>query len=237
MAKLGVNIDHVATLRQARGEIEPEPIVAAQICAAAGADSIVVHLREDRRHINDQDLRALRQIVKTRLNLEMSAQKEIVNIALEVLPDQSTLVPEKRQELTTEGGLDVVANEAQIKEVVVKLKQRGIAVSLFIDPEQSQIEKAKAVNADFIELHTGRYAHSKNEAEFKERLDELIQATDFARSLGLGVNAGHGLNYQNVSAVAKIKGMEELNIGHSIISRAVFIGLKKAVLDMKALIK
>ncbi len=237
MAKLGVNIDHVATLRQARGETEPQPLAAAQICEAAGADSIVVHLREDRRHINDRDLRILRQTVKTRLNLEMSVQQEIVNICLEVLPDQATLVPEKRQELTTEGGLDICSNESQIKEAVSRLKQKGITVSLFIDPEKAQIERAKAVNADFIELHTGEYSHSQNETEFKERLWKLSEATRFALGLGLRVNAGHGLNYQNVTVVARIGGIEELNIGHSIISRAVFTGLKQAVLDMKALIK
>lgn len=237
MAKLGVNIDHVATLRQARGEQEPDPIAAASICELAGADSIVAHLREDRRHINDKDLKLLREIVKTRLNLEMSIQKDIVAIALEVLPDQATLVPERRHELTTEGGLDVVSLASRIKPVVAKLKKKGIAVSLFIEPDKKQIEKSKKVGADFIELHTGKYSHSQNEMEFKERLKELIEATRFAKELGLGVNAGHGLNYQNVCAVAKLKGIEELNIGHSIISRAVFVGLNQAVREMKELMR
>ncbi|MDP2939090.1 MAG: pyridoxine 5'-phosphate synthase [Candidatus Omnitrophota bacterium] len=236
MPKLGVNIDHVATLRQARGEKEPDPIFAAYICELAGADSIVVHLREDRRHINERDLRLLREKVKTRLNLEMSVEGEIVDIALDVLPNQSTLVPEKRQELTTEGGLDVILNADLIKDVVSRLKNKGIAVSIFIDPDKEQIEKAKELNADFIELHTGSYSHSKNEEEFKERLNELAEATQLALKIGLRVNAGHGLNYQNVCPIAQIKGIEELNIGHSIISRSVFVGLKQAVVEMKELI-
>lgn len=233
MKKLGVNIDHVATLRQARGEKEPNPIEAASICEMAGADSIVCHLREDRRHINDNDLRLLRKSLKTKLNLEMSIQKEIVDIALEVKPNQATLVPERRQELTTEGGLDVVSQGKKIKAVVSALKSKGIVVSLFIEPDKKQIEKASEVGADFIELHTGKYSRSQTGKEFKQRLNELVEATRFAIDIGLRVNAGHGLNYQNVSAVAKIEQIEELNIGHSIISRAVFVGLKQAVIEMK----
>lgn len=236
MARLGVNIDHVATLRQARGGNEPDLISAASICESAGADSIVAHLREDRRHIQDEDLKTLRKTVKTRLNLEMSINKEIVDIALMVLPNQSTLVPEKRQELTTEGGLDVVSLKNKVRDTVVKLKQKGIIVSLFIEPDKKQIEASKSAGADFIELHTGKYANSKSEKEFEARLNNLIEAVKFARQIGLKVNAGHGLNYQNVLAVAEIEGVEELNIGHSIISRAVFVGLKQAVSEMKGLI-
>ncbi len=237
MVKLGVNIDHVATLRQARGGVEPDPISAALTCESAGADSIVAHLREDRRHINDKDLKLLRDSVKTKLNLEMSIQKEIVEIALKTRPNQATLVPEKRQELTTEGGLDVISLEKQIKDTVSQLKQKGIMVSLFIEPDKKQIEKSKQVNADFIELHTGKYSNSKTREEFNQRLLELIEATRFAKEIGLGVNAGHGLNYQNVTQVAKIEGIEELNIGHSVISRAVFVGLGQAVKEMKELIR
>jgi pyridoxine 5-phosphate synthase len=237
MAKLGVNIDHVATLRQARGEKEPDPIWAASICELAGADSIVVHLREDRRHINERDLRILRETVKTKLNLEMSIQKEIADIALDVMPNQSTLVPEKRQELTTEGGLDIISHKSQIKDVVSALKRKGIMVSLFIDPDKNQIEQARDVDTQFIEIHTGKYSHSQTEQEFNRNLNEIIEATRFAIGLGLRVNAGHGLNYNNVCAVAKIEGIEELNIGHSIISRAVFVGLRQAIIEMKELIK
>ena len=236
MSKLGVNIDHIATLRQARRGKEPDPILAAMLCELSGVDSIVVHLRKDRRHINDRDLEILRQIVKTRLNLEMSINKEIVGIACSVGPDQSTLVPEKREELTTEGGLDIVSNKNKIKEVIKRLKAKGISVSLFIDPEKKQIDSAKEVEADFIELHTGRYAESKNEQDASRQLNAIIDSTNYAIKLGLRVNAGHGLNYQNVKPVARISGIEELNIGHSIISRAAFVGLQQAVREMLDLI-
>jgi pyridoxine 5-phosphate synthase len=236
MPKLGVNIDHVATLRQARRTTEPDPIAAAIICELAGCDSIVVHLREDRRHINERDLRILREIAKTRLNLEMSNALEIVDIAIDVRPDQATLVPEKRQEITTEGGLDVISGEKSIKEVIRRLQSAGIRVSLFIDPVNSQIEAAKRVGAEFIELHTGRYAEARREEESIRELQNLINSTQFALSLGLRVNAGHGLNYHNVKKVAQISGVEELNIGHSIISRAVFVGLERAVREMLELV-
>ena len=236
MSKLGVNIDHIATLRQARRGKEPDPILAAMLCELSGVDSIVVHLRKDRRHINDRDLEILRQIVKTRLNLEMSINKEIVGIACSVGPDQSTLVPEKREELTTEGGLDIVSNKNKIKEVIKRLKAKGITVSLFIDPEKKQIDSAKEVEADFIELHTGRYAESKNEQDASRELNAIIDSTNYAINLELRVNAGHGLNYQNVKPVAGISGIEELNIGHSIISRAAFVGLQQAVREMLDLI-
>ncbi|MCM8766182.1 MAG: pyridoxine 5'-phosphate synthase [Candidatus Omnitrophica bacterium] len=237
MVKLGVNIDHVATLRQARRGKEPDPVWAAVISELAGCNSIVVHLREDRRHINERDLRLLRSTVKSKLNLEMSIAQEIVNIACEVKPDQATLVPERREEITTEGGLDAVAYFYQIKEVVERLHKEGIVVSLFIDPIETQIKKAKETKVEFIELHTGAYANAENEIEREKELMRLIQATQVAKGIGLRVNAGHGLNYLNVGNVAKIPGIEELNIGHAIISRAVFVGLERAVKEMLEMLK
>lgn len=244
MPKLGVNIDHVATIRQARRTVEPDPVWAAAICEMAGCDSIVVHLREDRRHIQDRDLEILRKTVRTRLNLEMSINKEIVEIARNVRPDQATLVPEKRQELTTEGGLDVKGNLSKIKKVLEDLKEKDIAGSLFIDPERSQIEASKKAGAGIIELHTGNYAdaclsgrQAKGRLRVTEELDRLKKAIDFGIRSGLVVNVGHGLTYQNVAAVAKIPGIEELNIGHAIISRAVLVGLYRAVREMKKLIR
>ncbi|MCX5715436.1 MAG: pyridoxine 5'-phosphate synthase [Candidatus Omnitrophica bacterium] len=237
MPKLGVNIDHIATLRQARGGAEPDPILAAAICEKAGCDSIVAHLREDRRHIHDRDVEALRKIVRTRFNLEMSINKDIVDIACRIEPDQSTLVPEKRQELTTEGGLDAKGQFNKIKAVVLKLADSGIEVSLFIDPDKGQIEASKKIGVSMIELHTGNYADTKNATAEERELTRLQEAAAFGLSLGLIVNAGHGLNYKNVVPVARIKGVEELNIGHSIIARAAFVGLENAVREMKGLIK
>jgi len=234
--KLGVNIDHVASLRQLRGGIEPEPVLAALLVESCGADSIVVHLREDRRHINENDVFTLRVALKTKLNLEMSVAREIVEIACKVKPDQATLVPEKRKELTTEGGLDVVSNLKQVKAVTVQLQKNGIAVSLFIDPEKRQINAAKISGAKIIELHTGRYADAKNPKEQERCFLELESAVRYAKNNGLIVNAGHGLNYNNVSRIAKIKGIEELNIGYSIICRAVIVGLAQAIREMKELI-
>lgn len=235
--RLGVNIDHIATLRQARGGDVPDPIVAAEICIRTGCDSVVCHLREDRRHINDDDLRNLRKSVKTKLNLEMSCAQEIVNIALKVLPNQATLVPERRQEITTEGGLDVLTNQKTVEQVVKRLGSAGIVVSLFIDPEQSQIEAAKHSGAQCIELHTGRYANACNESEVRLELQNLKTGAKFARSLALNVFAGHGLNYENVKKIVEIGEIEELNIGHSIVSRAVFVGLENAVKEMLTLVK
>jgi len=237
MPKLGVNIDHVATLREARGGPAPDPILAARICEAAGCDSIVAHLREDRRHMQDRDLYILRKTVRTRLNMEMSIAEEIVKVALDLNPDQATLVPEKRRELTTEGGLDCVRHGRHIAKAIDRLERQGIVVSLFIDPARKQIRAAQEIGAEFIELHTGEYSNAKNERERKARLKGLIDATRYAISIGLRVNAGHGLDYNNVLDVAEIKGIEELNIGHSIISRAVFVGLDKAVKEMLALIR
>lgn len=234
--KLGVNIDHIATLREVRHGIEPEPVLAALVCEASGADSIVVHLREDRRHIKERDLHILREVVRTKLNLEMSIAQDIVRIACKVKPDQATLVPERRQELTTEGGLDVVANLNKIKVAVNKLKQSDIPVSLFIDPDKKQIAAAAKIGIKMVEIHTGRYAEAKNIFEQNRYFKELVEATRFAKSRGLEVFAGHGLNYYNVTKIAGIKGIEELNIGYSIVCRAAIVGLELAVKQMKALI-
>ena len=236
MVSLGVNIDHVATIRQARGGIEPDPVTAAAVVELAGGDAITVHLREDRRHICDRDVRIIAQTVKTRLNLEMAATEEMQKIALEIKPYSITLVPEKRQELTTEGGLDVVKQKDMIKKYLKPLLNAGIIVSLFIDPDMEQVKASQETGTQFIELHTGRYAEAFNTPEEDKTFDDIKYATNYANELGLKVNAGHGLNYQNVKKIVEIPGMVELNIGHSIVSRAVFTGLKQAVIDMKALL-
>jgi pyridoxine 5-phosphate synthase len=236
MPELGVNIDHVATLRQARRTYEPDPVHAAVLCELAGADGITIHLREDRRHIQDRDLAMLRQMVTIKLNLELAASSEIVQIACRTKPDQATLVPEKREEITTEGGLDVAAHRAAVAEAVQRLKGAGIYVSLFLDPDPRQIELAKELEADAVELHTGQYALAKGTAQV-EQLGSLIEAGKLIRRLGLGLHAGHGLNYHNVQAVAQIDDMHELNIGHAIISRAVMVGMERAVREMKELMK
>jgi len=237
MAKLGVNIDHVATVREARKISEPDPVEAARLCEAAGCDSIVCHLREDRRHINDIDLQRLRKAVKTRLNLEMAIAADIVDIACRVHPEQATIVPERREEITTEGGLDVANNERSVERAVRKLKKRGIAVSLFINPSKKQIEASLGVGAGIVEFHTGEYANAGTPAARKRELKKLEVSTSYALKLGLEVNAGHGLNYDNAGEIALIKGMNELNIGHSIISRAIFVGIYKAVEEMLELVK
>jgi len=236
MPSLGVNIDHVATLREIRHGIEPEPVFAALVCQAAGADSIVAHLREDRRHIKERDLCILKELVKVKLNLEMSLAEEIVEVACKTKPDQATLVPEKRQEITTEGGLDVASNFKKIKQALARLKKKGIAVSLFIDPDKKQIDATKKLGIGMIELHTGRYAQAWGKKEEDKYFKELESATYYAKQKGLHVFAGHGLNYYNVSRIAKIKGIEELNIGYSIVCRAVLVGLERAVKEMKMLI-
>ena len=232
MPKLGVNIDHVATLRQARRGSLPCPVEAAITCEKVGAHSIVAHLREDRRHINDADVRRLRKAVHTRFNLEMSINKDIVAIAAQLKPDQATLVPEKRQEVTTEGGLDVIKYSKKIQKVIQTLEKKDILVSLFIDPEKKQIERTKRIGAKSIELHTGCYANAKTPKQRKKELDKIKKATVLGNKLGLIVNAGHGLDYKNTKAIAKISGIEELNIGHSIIAKSVFVGLKVAVKQM-----
>lgn len=235
--KLGVNIDHVATLRQARRESFPDVVNAAKAAVSGGADGIVVHLREDRRHINDADVHALKRLARTRLDLEMATTQEIQKIALKIKPEMVTLVPEKRQEVTTEGGLDVKKNANKLKSFIAPFRELGIHVSLFIDPVPSQIRAAALAGADFIEIHTGEYANAKGHAAKKHRLDEVIKAVKLAKTLGLRVNAGHGLDHDNVGAIANINGIEELNIGFSIIARAVFVGLENAVRQMKKAMK
>lgn len=237
MPHLAVNVDHVATIRQARGIDEPDPVAAAAICELAGARGIVVHLREDRRHIQDRDVRILRETVKTKLNLEMGAAKEIVNFALELKPDLVTLVPEKRQELTTEGGLDVVSQKKKLAKTVAKMNKAGIDVSLFIDPDSDQVRAASEIGATFVELHTGRYADAVSETQQFEEFELIRASAEEAHLLGLRVNAGHGLNYINTAAIAAIDPIEELSIGHAIISRSVFSGLDLAVRDMCAIIE
>jgi len=233
---LGVNIDHIATIRQARRGVEPDPVAAAVIAELAGADGITVHLREDRRHIQERDVRLLRQTVRTRLNLEMAATPEMVAIALDVKPDYITLVPERREEITTEGGLNVKAQGDRLGKFVHQLQNAGIPVSLFIDAEAKQIEASAKTGAKFIELHTGTYANAKNEEELKRELKVLSDGGELAIKSGLRLNSGHGLTYWNTRAIAQIAGMEELNIGHSIISRAVLVGLDRAIREMKELI-
>jgi pyridoxine 5-phosphate synthase len=235
MAKLGVNIDHVATQRQARGGIEPDPVTAAALCELAGASSIVAHLREDRRHVQDRDLTLLRATVQTRLDMEMAATEEMVAIATRLGPDICTLVPERRAELTTEGGLDVRGHLATLGERIKRLKGAGIVVSLFVEPSPEQIKASRDAGADFVELHTGHYANARGQEQAKH-LHQLREGALLADALGLGVNAGHGLNYTNVQAVTAIPQIVEYNIGHSIMARAVMVGLERAVRDMRALI-
>jgi pyridoxine 5-phosphate synthase len=237
MARLGVNIDHVATIRRARGGAEPDPVAAAAIAELAGADGIIVHLREDRRHIQDRDLKLLRQTVGTKLNLEMAATEEMISIALSVKPDMCTLVPEKRQELTTEGGLDVRMNLSAIEKAVEMLQDGGITVSLFIDPDPDQIKAANKAGADYVEIHTGSFAEAKDWKSEEKELIKIENSVKLAAKLGMGVSAGHGLNYINVKKVAALGGIEEFNIGHSIISKAVLVGLDRAVRDMVDLVK
>ncbi|HAZ10925.1 MAG: pyridoxine 5'-phosphate synthase [Omnitrophica bacterium GWA2_41_15] len=235
MPKLGVNIDHVATLRQARGGIEPDTIEAALICEKAGCDSIVAHLREDRRHINDRDVFELRKRINTRFNLEMSINPEIVDIALKLGPDQVTLVPEKRQELTTEGGLSVIKFEKKLAKITALFNKKGIDVSVFIGPDKNEIRSAIYIGIGTIEIHTGEYSLAKDKKSMAREFKKIKDSAEYAMSRDIIVNAGHGLNYMNVKPIADIKGINELNIGHSIISRAVFTGLCQAVQDMKAL--
>ncbi len=237
MPDLMVNIDHVATIREARGTYFPDPVYAAGIAEIAGASGIIIHLREDRRHIKDRDLMLLRQVVRTKLNLEMAATDEMVRIARDVRPDMITLVPEKREELTTEGGLDVVSLSKRLKKVVERLKEKGIKVSMFIDPEERQVLAAKSLGADMIEIHTGRYCDAVSDIERGKELKKVIDAAKKGKEIGLGVNAGHGLHYHNVKPIARIPEIDELSIGHSIIARAIFVGLDRAIMDMIELIK
>lgn len=232
MPKLNVNIDHVATLRQARRGSEPDPVTAATIAELAGASGIVAHLREDRRHAQTRDIELLRSIVQTKLNMEMAATDEMIKIAKKIKPDMVTLVPEKREEITTEGGLDVAGNKTTISKVVNNLKRSGIFVSLFIDPDKKQISASGDTDCDMVEIHTGSYSSAKSEEISVKELSKIKEAVTIALSKGLRVAAGHGLDYYNVKSVAEIEGIEELNIGHSIISRAIFSGMEMAVRDM-----
>lgn len=236
MSRLGVNIDHIATLRQTRAGADPDPIAAAVLVELAGADGVVVHLREDRRHIQERDLRLFKEIIKTKLDLEISATAEMVKIALHFKPQVVTLVPEKRLELTTEGGLDVIGHREELQQAIATLRDGGIMTSLFIDPDLEQIKTAHRISADYIEIHTGRYANVQTEKERRAEADVILNAARYAAKLGLGVNAGHGLNYVNVRPLARIPEIEEFNIGHSIVARAVLVGLEKAVREMKQLL-
>ncbi len=236
MARLGVNVDHVATLRQARGGREPDPVAAAIMAELAGADGIVIHLREDRRHIQDRDLQLLRQTVQTKLDLEMAADEAMVKIALSMRPDFVTLVPERRQELTTEGGLDVAGHRDRIKDIIARLHEGDVPVSLFIEPDLEQIRTAHKIGADLVELHTGRYANADNFKDVEAEFDHLVQAAKLSSKLGMRVNAGHGLNYQNVLRLLTVSEIEEYNIGHSIMARAILVGMDRAVREMKALL-
>lgn len=234
MVELGVNIDHVATVRQARRTVEPDPVAAAVLAELGGADSITVHLREDRRHIQDRDVRVLKETIRSKMNFELSCASEIVGIACEVQPQQATLVPEKREEVTTEGGLDLRPRSQVLRDAIARLKDCGVSVSLFIDPERDQVEIARELEVEAIELHTGQYALAIG-SEQKRELDRLTHAGQMALDLGLHLHAGHGLTYYNVLPIASIPGMRELNIGHSIVSRAVLVGMKEAVVEMKRL--
>jgi pyridoxine 5-phosphate synthase len=230
--RLSVNVDHIATIRQARKGDEPDPVAAAVLAELAGADGIIMHLREDRRHIQDRDLRLARQTVRTRLNLEMAATEDMRRIALEVMPNIVTLVPEKREELTTEGGLDVFSRVEALKTFIAPLQDAGIAVSLFIDPEEQQISAAKKTGAAWVEVHTGAYANAGTERGRSSEFAKIVESAKLAASLGLRLSAGHGLNYINVKSIVRIAEVEELNIGHSIISRASLVGIDRAVRDM-----
>ena len=234
---LGVNIDHIATLRNARGTSYPDPVHAADVAERAGADGITIHLREDRRHITDRDVRLLRETLNTRMNLEMAVTEEMLVIANRTKPEFCCLVPEKREELTTEGGLDVVSNLTRIRTACGRLKSDDITVSLFIDAEQAQIDAALECGAPYIEIHTGQYAEAKSEMQQEHELGKLIEGIEYAHNQGLKVNAGHGLHYHNVKPIAAIPQIIELNIGHAIIARAAFDGLHKAVADMRALMQ
>ena len=237
MARLAVNVDHVATIREARGIDFPDPVFAAGIAEMAGADCIICHLREDRRHINDRDLRLLRETVKTRLNMEMAAVDEMINIAREVKPDLVTLVPEKREELTTEGGLDVVSNPDRYRKVVDSMKEKDIRVSFFVDPDPVQIEAAHRAGGDIVEIHTGHYSEAKNESEAEDRFKRIVKAVEAAGGLELGISAGHGLNYINIKRFRVLPRIDEYSIGHIIVAKAIYVGFEKAVKEMVDLVR
>jgi pyridoxine 5-phosphate synthase len=235
--RLAINIDHVATLRNARGGDDPDPVKAALICEKAGAVGIVCHLREDRRHMKDDDIKRLRSMIKKKLDLEMAATEEIIGIAIKTKPDLVTLVPERRLELTTEGGLDVIAQKKYLGEVIKRFKQNNIPVSLFIDPTDAQVRASADIGTDMIEIHTGEYAEAKTESEVKEQFQRIQEAAKLGKSLKLGINAGHGLDYENVASVAAIREIDEMSIGHAVIVRALFVGLEQAVREMILLVE
>jgi pyridoxine 5-phosphate synthase len=235
--RFSLNIDHIATIRNARGEAQPDPIAAALLAEQAGVDGIVVHLREDRRHINERDVRLLRELITTKLDLEMAATDEIIKIACDVGPELATLVPEKRQELTTEGGVNVIDDINLFRDTIKTLHNAEIEVSLFIEPDIDQIDAASEINADYIEIHTGVFANALSEEEQFDELDRIRIAAKHAKKLGLGVNAGHGLNYQNIKVFREVSEIDEVSIGHAVIAHAVFVGLKDAVKEMMGLIK
>ena len=235
MPELGVNIDHVATVRQARQTNEPDPVWAAALAELGGADGITLHLREDRRHMQDRDLQILRQTVTVKLNLEMACDRDVLDVACSIKPDQATLVPEKREEITTEGGLDVAASRDRVAEVAARLQAAGVSVSLFLDPDLQQIEAAAQLGVDAVELHTGRYALARPGAEQDKELETVKIAAAEIRKSGIALHAGHGLTYRNVVPIAAVEGMHELNIGHSIVARAIMVGFERAVREMKSL--
>ncbi len=237
MARLAVNVDHVATIRQARGINEPDPVLAAGMAELAGAECIICHLREDRRHINDRDLDLLRKTVKTRLNMEMAAVEEMIAIAKDVKPNLVTLVPERREELTTEGGLDVQANPDQYRKVVESLEEKGIRVSFFVDPDPGQIQMAHEVGGDIVEIHTGHYSESRTASEAEKRFMRIAKAVEKAADMNLEISAGHGLNYVNIKRFKSLPQIREYSIGHSIVARAVLIGFERAVSEMVDLVK
>ncbi len=237
MARLGVNIDHVATIRQARRTTEPDPVAAAVIAELAGADGITLHLREDRRHIQDRDVSLIRKVIQSRLNLEMAATAEMIRIALKEKPHAVCLVPEKRAELTTEGGLDVVSSGPSLKDGIRKLRRKGIDVSIFVDPDPRQVIASHEIGADAVEIHTGLYANALKKADETRELERIHRAVEIAQEIGLGIHAGHGLTYQNIHPLVRMEAIEEFNIGHSIISRAVLVGLDRAVREMKDLVR
>jgi pyridoxine 5-phosphate synthase len=234
--KFSLNVDHVATLRNARGENQPDPVTAALMAEKFGVDGIVVHLREDRRHINERDVRLLRELITTKLDLEMAATEEIIRIACDVVPELSTLVPEKREELTTEGGINVIDNIEHYRDAIKELHSANIPVSLFIEPDINQIDAAAEINADYIEIHTGIYANAETEEEMFEELERIRIAAKHAKKLSLGVNAGHGLNYNNIKEFLAVENIDEVSIGHAVISHALFVGLEQAIKEMIYLI-
>jgi len=234
--RFALNVDHIATLRNARGETQPDPVTAALIAEQAGVDGIVVHLREDRRHISERDVRLLRELITTKLDLEMAAVEEIIKIACDVGPELATIVPERRQELTTEGGINVIDNISRLKETIQELHNYEIEVSLFIEPEIEQIDAAAEINSDYIEIHTGPFSNALSEAEQFDELEKIRLAAKHAKKLSLSVNAGHGLNYQNMKIFRELNDIDEVSIGHAIIARSVFVGIKEAVREMMSLI-